>query len=128
MRIQNLNTTNDYVYDISLNGTVINALGLNVLSNTDGFNFKKPDKFRYTEDNPYIGLGKGRNVKKDKAYTGVEADVAEFEDTYLNQAYNGGILKNGLGLMSSVMPVYNLNAKIIVTLCLMEVLNLLETV
>ncbi len=98
MRIQNLNTTNDYVYDISLNGTVINALGLNVLSNTDGFNFKKPDKFRYTEDNPYIGLGKGRNVKKDKAYTGVEADVAEFEDTYLNQAYNGGILKNGLGI------------------------------
>ena len=25
------------VYDISLDGTVVNALGINVLSNTDGF-------------------------------------------------------------------------------------------
>ena len=88
----------DAVYDISLDGTVINALGMNVMSNTDGFNFQKPNKYRYTEDNPYIGLGKGRNVKEGKAYTAVEADVAEFEDVYINQAYNGGILKNGLGI------------------------------
>lgn len=25
-----------YVYDISLDGTVVNALGMNVISNTDG--------------------------------------------------------------------------------------------
>lgn len=25
-----------YVYDISLDGTVVNALGMNVMSNTDG--------------------------------------------------------------------------------------------
>ena len=25
-----------YVYDISLDGTVVNALGLNIISNTDG--------------------------------------------------------------------------------------------
>ena len=64
----------------------------------NGFNFQKPKKFRYTNEHPYIGLGKGRNVKKGKGYVGVEADVAEFEDTFLNEAYNGGILKNGLGV------------------------------
>ena len=86
------------VYDISLDGTVVNALGMNVISNTDGFNFQLPLIFRYTEDHPYIGKGLGRNVTKGKAYTGPEADVAEFEDTYINQAYNGGVLKNGLGI------------------------------
>lgn len=86
------------VYDISLDGTVVNALGMNVISNTDGFNFKKPSVFRYTEENPYIGKGLGRNVIKGKSYTGVDADVAEFEDTFLNTAYNGGVLKNGLGI------------------------------
>lgn len=87
-----------YVYDISLDGTVVNALGMNVISNTDGFNFQLPEKFRYTDENPYIGKGLGRNVTKGKTYTGPEADVAEFEDTYLNQAFNGGVLKNGLGI------------------------------
>ena len=37
-------------------------------------------------------------MKKGKAYTGVDADVAEFEDMFLNTAYNGGVLKNGLGI------------------------------
>ena len=69
-----------------------------VVGDTDGFNFQKPKKYRYTAENPYIGKGLGRNVKKDKAYTMVDADVAEFEDTYLNTAYNGGVLKNGLGI------------------------------
>ena len=88
------------VYDISLDGTVINALGMNVLSNTDGFNFQMPkeEDFRYTKEHPYIGKGKGRNTKEGKEYTRVEADVAEFEDTYMYEAYNGGILKNGLGV------------------------------
>ena len=37
MEINKKNKTNDYVYDISLDGTVVNALGMNVISNTDGF-------------------------------------------------------------------------------------------
>lgn len=64
--VNNIGKTDDYVYDISLDGTVVNALGLNVLSNTDGFNFQKPLKYRYTESHPYIGKGLGRNVKKEK--------------------------------------------------------------
>lgn len=57
-----------------------------------------PDSFRYTEEHPYIGKGFGRNVKEGKAYTGVEADVAEFEDLFLNTTYNGGIQRYGLGI------------------------------
>ena len=57
--VNNIGKTDDYVYDISLDGTVVNALGLNVLSNTDGFNFQKPLKYRYTESHPYIGKGLG---------------------------------------------------------------------
>lgn len=57
-----------------------------------------PELFRYTDEHPYIGKGLGRNVKEGKAYTKVEADVAEFEDMYLNQAWNGGINKMGLGI------------------------------
>ena len=98
METNNIGKTNDYVYDISLDGTVVNALGMNVLSNTDGFNFQKPLKYRYTKEHPYIGKGLGRNVKKGKEYTEVDADVAEFEDTFINEAYNGGVLKNGLGI------------------------------
>lgn len=86
------------VYDISMDGTVVNALGMNVISNTDGFNFRKPNKFRYTDEHPYISNGGGRNSIKGKAYTGVDADVAEFEDLYFNSAYNGGINKSGLGI------------------------------
>ena len=37
MKIVNKGKTNDYVYDISLDGSVVNALGMNVISNTDGF-------------------------------------------------------------------------------------------
>ena len=33
---KNKGKTSAYVYDISLDGTVVNALGLNVMSNTDG--------------------------------------------------------------------------------------------
>lgn len=90
--------TNDYVYDISLDGTVVNALGENILSNTDGFNFQMPTTFRYTDEHPYISDGGGRNSVKGKSYTLVDADVAEFEDTYMNHAFNGGINKNGLGI------------------------------
>lgn len=58
----------------------------------------KEEDFRYTDEHPYIGKGLGRNVKKDKAYTRVEADVAEFEDLYLNTTYNGGVQRYGLGI------------------------------
>ncbi len=80
---------NSIVYDISLDGSVVNALGMNVISNTDGFNFQMPteDKFRYTENNPYISNGNGRNSEKGKKYIGVDADVAEFEDMFLCYPY-----------------------------------------
>lgn len=86
------------VYDISLDGTVVNALGNNILSNTDGFDFAAPAEYRYTEENPYVSIGKGRNYPKGKTYTGVIADIAEFEDLYLNNDYYDGINKAGLGL------------------------------
>ena len=71
-----------------------------IVGDTDGFNFQMPpeDKFRYTDEHPYISTGAGRNSEKGKAYTKVEADVAEFEDLYMAQAYNGGINKMGLGI------------------------------
>ena len=71
-----------------------------IVGDTDGFNFQMPpeDKFRYTEEHPYIGKGLGRNTVKGQSYTKVEADVAEFEDIFLNKAYNGGINKMGLGI------------------------------
>ena len=98
------NEYNDkYVYDISLDGTFVNALGCNVVHNTDGFNFKMPDSFRYTEENPYIGKGLGRNVTEGKKYVGVFADIAEFEDLFMKDAYKGGINKMGLGL-DEVVP------------------------
>lgn len=58
----------------------------------------REEDFRYTKDHPYISNGAGRNSIKGKEYTRVDADVAEFEDIYLSQAYNGGINKMGLGI------------------------------
>ncbi len=100
MKKINIGKIDDYVYDISLDGTVVNALGLNIISNTDGFNFQMPrnEEFRYTDNNPYVSNGAGRNSIKGKSYTGVEADVAEFEDLFLSKAYNGGVNKMGLGI------------------------------
>lgn len=92
------NKTKNTVYDISLDGTVVNALGMNVISNTDGFNFRMPNEFRYTEEHPYISNGKGRNSVKGKKYVGVYADVAEFEDMYLCEPYITGVQKMGLGI------------------------------
>lgn len=64
------------------------------------FNFQMPNEedFRYTKEHPYISNGNGRNSEKDKAYTGVDADVAEFEDIYLCPPYITGINKMGLGV------------------------------
>jgi DNA polymerase elongation subunit (family B) len=71
-----------------------------IVGDTDGFNFQMPkeEDFRYTKEHPYISNGAGRNSIKDKEYTRVDADVAEFEDMFLSQAYNGGINKMGLGI------------------------------
>ena len=82
-----------------------------VVGDTDGFNFELPEKFRYTEEHPYISNGKGRNTKEGKAYTEVDADIAEFEDTFMNRAYDGGINKMGLGLDEYIDNSLNLSRK-----------------
>lgn len=83
--------TDEAVYDISLDSTVVNALGCNIAKNTDGMNMKMPDTFRYTEENPYIGKGLNRDVVKGKKYVGVEADVKEFSDMYMRGKMGLGI-------------------------------------
>ena len=99
-----IDTTNNYVYDISLDGTVVNALGCNILSNTDGFNFALPKEFKYTKENPYIGQGLSRNTVKGKEYYGLEGDVAEFEDLYMRG-------KMGLGIDEIVPSSINFSRK-----------------
>lgn len=113
MQIENLGKTDDYVYDISLDGTVVNALGMNIVSNTDGFNFQMPKKedFRYNDEHPYISNGNGRNSEKGKAYTGVDADVAEFEDIYMCEPYIHGLNKMGLGIDEYCDSTINLSRK-----------------
>ena len=106
-----ITSKDEFVYDISADGTFVNALGMIVCHNTDGFNFELPEKFRYTEEHPYISNGKGRNTKEGKAYTEVDADIAEFEDTFMNQAYDGGINKMGLGLDEYIDNSLNLSRK-----------------
>lgn len=82
-----------------------------VVGDTDGFNFELPEKYRYTDEHPYISNGQGRNTKKGKAYTEVDADIAEFEDTFMNRAYDGGINKMGLGLDEYIANSLNLSRK-----------------
>ena len=104
LKTKNLGKINDYVYDISLDGTVVNALGMNVVSNTDGFNFKLPDKFRYTDEAPYIGKGLNREVKKGEKYSGLKGDVAEFNDLFMRG-------KMGLGIDEVVASTINISRK-----------------
>ena len=114
IQVRKKEKTEDYVYDISLDGTVVNALGINVLSNTDGFNFKLPSKFRYTEENPYISPGLSRETEKGKKYVGFRADVAEFNDLYMSdKAYDGklGHNKMGLGIDEVVAATINFSRK-----------------
>lgn len=94
------NKMNEVVYDISADGTFVNALGMNVLHNTDGFNFKLPEIYRYTESNPYIGLGLSRETKAGKEYINFEADVAEFNDLYMKDFHYtpNSVNKMGLGI------------------------------
>ena len=115
MIVKNKGKINDYVYDISLDGTVVNALGMNINSNTDGFNFKLPDnqQFRYTKEHPYIGKGLSRETKEGKEYTCFEADVAEFNDKYMcDMHYNPlSINKMGLGIDEILEFSINLSRK-----------------
>lgn len=94
----------ELLYDISLDGTVVNALGMNVMSNTDGFNFQLPSEYRYTDENPYIGKGLNRNVVKGKKYVGLEGDVAEFNDLYMRRFM-------GLGIDEVVSSTINFSRK-----------------
>ena len=82
-----------------------------IVGDTDGFNFQMPKTFRYTDEHPYISNGKGRNSVQDKAYTGVDADVAEFEDTYLCPPYILGINKMGLGVDEYCPATINFSRK-----------------
>lgn len=99
-----LGQIDDYIYDISLDGTVVNALGCNLLTQTDGCNFSLPKSFRYTEDNPYISTGLNRNTKKGEKYTGLDADVAEFNDLFMRH-------KNGLGIDEILVSSIQLSRK-----------------
>ena len=111
--IKNKGKTSAYVYDISLDGTVVNALGMNVLSNTDGFNFALPDTFRYTKENPYIGKGANREVKAGVEYSGFKADVAEFNDLFMRdfQYHPDAVQKMGLGIDEVVSSTINFSRK-----------------
>lgn len=82
-----------------------------IVGDTDGFNFQLPTSFRYDDSHPYISNGKGRNSVEGKSYVGIDADICEFEDLYLGQAYNGGINKMGLGLDEVVASTINFSRK-----------------
>lgn len=51
-----------------------------LVMDTDGVNFSKPDGW---ENHRYIGKGLNWKVEKDKEYIGDDADVAEFNDTFM---------------------------------------------
>ena len=115
IKIKNKGKTPAYVYDISLDGTVVNALGMNICSNTDGFNFMLPEEnqYRYTKEHPYISTGLSRETKKDVEYTGFKADVAEFNDKYMcDKHYSpNGVNKMGLGIDEVVTSTINFSRK-----------------
>ena len=91
INVEKKEKTNQFVYDVSCDGTFINAYGSNVLHNTDGMNFKQPEVFKYSEDNPYISTGMNRNTEKGKKYIGPWGDLAEFNDLFMRK-------KNGLDI------------------------------
>ena len=80
-----------------------------IVGDTDGFNFKLPDTYRYTEENPYISPGLSRETKKGKAYTGYEADVAEFNDQYMSDKHYADNAVNKMGLGIDEMPAATIN-------------------
>lgn len=97
------------VYDISLDGTFVDAFTGFVCHNTDGFNFQEPKNYRYVNDNPYIGKGLSRETKVGKEYFNFEADLAEFNDTYMHKDFINPDRKcyMGLGLDEVVESTIN---------------------
>jgi len=84
-----------------------------IVGDTDGFNFKLPETFRYTKENPYISNGLGRKNKQGQKYTGFEADVAEFNDTYMRDFHYSpiSIQKMNLGIDEIVASTINFSRK-----------------
>lgn len=75
-----------------------------IVGDTDGINFKIAEKLRYTDEHPYFATGEGRNGKIGKPYTGLAADVQEFEDLYLRR-------KNGIDIDEVVPSSINFKRK-----------------
>lgn len=75
-----------------------------IVGDTDGINFKIAEKLRYTDEHPYYATGEGRNGKIGKPYTGLAADVQEFEDLYLRR-------KNGIDIDEVVPSSINYKRK-----------------
>lgn len=118
---------NKYVYDISTeDGTFIAGVGGIVAKNTDGFNFITPDNIK---EHTYITKGSHKNYKKGEKFTGIEGDIAEFNETYMKgvmelnidefcdasinisrknyaNLIDGEIKMTGNTLKSNKMPVY----------------------
>lgn len=62
-----------------------------IVCDTDGMNFKQPEKFEWTEDHPYISTGLNRNTEEGKTYVGAYGDLAQFNDLFMRK-------KNGLDI------------------------------
>lgn len=84
-----------------------------IVGDTDGFNFALPDTFRYTDENPYISVGKSRETKEGVTYTGYKADVAEFNDMFMcdMRYHEDAINKMGLGIDEIVASTINFSRK-----------------
>lgn len=84
-----------------------------IVGDTDGFNFKLPESYRYTEDNPYISHGLSRVTTEGKKYTEFEADVAEFNDLYMKDFHysDKAVNKMGLGIDEVVAATINFSRK-----------------
>ena len=75
------------VYDISLDGTVVNALGMNVISNTDGFNFQMPKEEDLSEFNKFYSVIKVQIDKNNKE----NKKLITLRDTLLPKLMSGEI-------------------------------------
>ena len=84
-----------------------------IVGDTDGFNFKLPETYRYTDEHPYISPGVSRVTTKDKKYTGFDADVAEFNDLYMCDKHysENSVNKMGLGIDEVVSATINFSRK-----------------
>lgn len=86
-----------------------------IVGDTDGFNFQLPEarRFRFTDKRPYISSGLSRETKKDEAYSGFKADVAEFNDLYMRDFHYGPncVNKMGLGIDEVVDATINFSRK-----------------